>query len=628
MSEKNTSTKPARPAGGHGSGGHAGLVEKPKSFWKTAIRLMRYMSDRWVGLAVVMIFAIASVIFQIRTPKILGKATTEIYKGIMKGAAQQKAGISQSGYPINFEKIGQIILIVIIMYLASALFNFIQQYIMTRISQRTVYKLRRSFKGKMQKVPISYYDTHSNGDIMSRAVNDMDNIANTLQQNLTQAVTSTVTFIGTLWMMISISWKLTLIALVTIPLSVVVVGVIAPKSQKFFGTQQKSLGLLNNQVEENYAGHVVIKSFNKEQDAIDDFEVQNENYYQSAWKAQFISGIIMPLMMFLNNIGYVFVAIIGGIDVANGKVSLGNIQAFLQYTQQFSQPISQMANLLNTIQSTVASAERVFEVLDEEEMKQTKSNLPAETDTDNLISLQHVQFGYTDNDLLMTDYNLDVKRGQQVAIVGPTGAGKTTIINLLERFYDIKGGSIKLNGTDTRDLDREDLRSHFAMVLQDTWLFTGTIFDNLKYGREDATDDEIYAAAKAAHVDSFVRKLPDGYQTVLNEEASNISQGQRQLLTIARAFVADPEILILDEATSSVDTRTEVHIQHAMERLLKNRTSFVVAHRLSTIQDADNIIVMNHGSVVETGNHEQLMAKNGFYADLYNSQFTGNISLS
>ncbi|QBA70786.1 ABC transporter ATP-binding protein [Lactiplantibacillus plantarum] len=628
MSEKNTSsTKPARPAGGHGPGGHAGLVEKPKSFWKTAIRLMRYMSDRWVGLAVVMIFAIASVIFQIRTPKILGKATTELYKGIMKGAAQQKAGISQSGYPINFEKIGQIIMIVLIMYLVSALFNFIQQYIMTRISQRTVYKLRRSFKGKMQKVPISYYDTHSNGDIMSRAVNDMDNIANTLQQNLTQAVTSTVTFVGTLWMMLTISWKLTLIALVTIPLSVVVVGVIAPKSQKFFGTQQKSLGLLNNQVEENYAGHVVIKSFNKEQDAIDDFEIQNNNYYQSAWKAQFISGIIMPLMMFLNNIGYVFVAIIGGIDVANGNVSLGNIQAFLQYTQQFSQPISQMANLLNTIQSTVASAERVFEVLDEEEMKQTKSNLPAEPDSDNLISLQHVQFGYADNDLLMKDYNLDVKRGQQVAIVGPTGAGKTTIINLLERFYDIKGGSIKLKGTDTRDLDREDLRSHFAMVLQDTWLFTGTIFDNLKYGREDASDEEIYAAAKAAHVDSFVRKLPDGYQTVLNEEASNISQGQRQLLTIARAFVANPEILILDEATSSVDTRTEVHIQHAMERLLKNRTSFVVAHRLSTIQGADNIIVMNHGSVVETGTHEQLMAQNGFYADLYNSQFTGNISL-
>lgn len=628
MSEKKSSADvQSRPSGPRHGPGSQGVVEKPKSFWKTAIRLMRYMSDRWVGLAVVMIFAIASVIFQIQTPKILGKATTEIYKGIMKGAAQQKAGISQNGFPINFEKIGQIILIVLLMYVASAAFNFIQQFIMTRISQRTVYKLRRSFKGKMQNVPISYYDTHSNGDIMSRAVNDMDNIANTLQQNLTQAVTSVVTFVGTIWMMVSISWKLTLIALVTIPLSVVVVGVIAPKSQKFFGTQQKSLGLLNDQVEENYAGHVVIKSFNKEQDAIDDFEVQNDNYYQSAWKAQFISGIIMPLMMFLNNIGYVFVAIIGGIDVANGKVSLGNIQAFLQYTQQFSQPISQMANLLNTIQSTVASAERVFDVLDEEEMKQTASNLPAETNSDNLISLEHVQFGYSDDALLMKDYNLDVKRGQQVAIVGPTGAGKTTIINLLERFYDIKGGSIRLNGVDTRDLKRTDLRSHFAMVLQDTWLFTGTIYDNLKYGREDATEEEIYTAAKAAHVDDFVRKLPDGYQTILNEEASNISQGQRQLLTIARAFVADPEILILDEATSSVDTRTEVHIQHAMERLLKNRTSFVVAHRLSTIQGADNIIVMNHGSVVETGTHEELMAQNGFYADLYNSQFTGNINL-
>ncbi|MFC6202022.1 ABC transporter ATP-binding protein [Lactiplantibacillus nangangensis] len=628
MSEKKSSSvNTPRPAGpGHGPGGR-GLVEKPKSFWKTTWRLIKYMSDRWVGLAVVMIFAIASVVFQIRTPKILGQATTEIYKGIMKGAAQQKAGISQSGYPINFDKIGEIILVVILMYVASALFNFIQQYIMTRISQGTVYKLRRSFKGKMQNVPISYYDTHSNGDIMSRAVNDMDNIANTLQQNLTQLVTSTVTFIGTLWMMLSISWKLTLIALVTIPLSLIVVGVIAPKSQKFFSVQQKSLGLLNNQVEENYAGHVVIKSFNKEQDAIDDFEEQNDNYYQSAWKAQFISGIIMPLMMFLNNIGYVFVAIIGGIDVAHGNVTLGDIQAFLQYTQQFSQPISQLANLMNTIQSTIASAERVFDVLDEKEMTDTKSDLPAETDTDNLISLEHVQFGYSDDALLMKDYNLDVKRGQQVAIVGPTGAGKTTIINLLERFYDIKGGSIRLNGVDTRDMPREDLRSHFAMVLQDTWLFTGTIFDNLKYGREDATDDEIYAAAKAAHVDEFVRKLPEGYQTILNEEASNISQGQRQLLTIARAFVADPEILILDEATSSVDTRTEVHIQHAMERLLKNRTSFVVAHRLSTIQGADNIIVMNHGSVVETGTHDDLMAQNGFYADLYNSQFTGNISL-
>ncbi|MCF6418230.1 ABC transporter ATP-binding protein [Furfurilactobacillus milii] len=629
MSDNAKKTQTPRPTGGHGHGPGSGpgLVEKPNNFFGTFIRLMKYMSDRWFGMIMVLVFAITAVVFQIRTPKILGQATTEIYKGIMTGVAHQKAGIAMSHYPINFEKVFNIIVVVLIMYLASALFNFLQQYIMTRISQRTVYKLRREFKGKMRLVPIKYYDTHNNGDIMSRAVNDMDNIASTLQQSLTQAITSLVTFVGTLWMMLTISWQLTLIALVTIPLSLIVVGVVAPKSQRYFGQQQKSLGLINNQVEENYSRHEVVKSFNKEDDAIKDFETQNETYYKAAWKAQFISGIIMPLMMFLNNIGYVFVAIVGGIQVANGNVTLGNVQAFLQYTQQFSQPISQLANLLNTIQSTIASAERVFDVLDEEEMKQTQSNLPAQPDDPNLLTLDHVQFGY-DDELLMTDYNLAVKKGQQVAIVGPTGAGKTTIINLLERFYDVKGGSIRLNGTDTRDLQREDLRSHFAMVLQDTWLFTGTIWDNLKYGRENATDDEIMAASKAAHVDEFVRKLPEGYKTVLNEEASNISQGQRQLLTIARAFVADPEILILDEATSSVDTRTEVQIQHAMEQLLQNRTSFVVAHRLSTIRNADNIIVMNHGSVVETGNHDALMAANGFYADLYNSQFAGNISMS
>lgn len=427
--------------------------------------------------------------------------------------------------------------------------------------------------------------------------------------------------------MFSISWKLTLIAFVTIPLSLIVVGIVAPKSQRFFAAQQKSLGLLNNQVEENYAGQQVLKSFRKEADTIEKFEDQNDKYYQAAWKAQFISGIIMPLMIFMNNIGYVFVAVIGGIQVANGTVTLGNVQAFLQYTNQFSQPISQLANLMNTIQSTIASAERVFEVIDEEEMKNTKANREVK-ETDDVISLEHVQFGYEDQDLLMTDYNLTVKPGQQVAIVGPTGAGKTTIINLLERFYDVKGGAIRLKGVDTRDIDREDLRSHFAMVLQDTWLFTGTIYDNIKYGREKATHDDIIEAAKAAHVDEFVRKLPNGYDTVLNEAASNISQGQRQLVTIARAFVADPEILILDEATSSVDTRTEVQIQHAMSELLKNRTSFVVAHRLSTIQNADNIIVMNNGSVVETGTHNELLAKNGFYADLYNSQFSDNVSFS
>lgn len=621
------SKQPTRPVhvGGPGRGHGHGLVEKPKNFWGTTRRLLSYMSDRIVGLVLVLIFAITSVVFQIRTPKILGKATTEIFTGVMKGQSQQKAGFNLTHLPINYDKIIQIIIIVGLMYLASAVFSFLQQWIMTRISQKTVYKLRRRMKEKMRVVPIHYYDTHSNGDIMSRAVNDMDNIANTLQQSLTQAVTSTVTFIGTLWMMLTISWKLTLIALITIPLSLIIVGIVAPKSQRFFATQQKSLGLMNDQVEENYSGQQVLKSFNKEKDTIDSFEKQNKVYYQSAWKAQFISGIIMPLMMFLNNIGYVFVAIIGGISVANGNITLGNVQAFLQYTNQFSQPISQLANLMNTIQSTIASAERVFDVLDQEEMKDTSTDTPVKQ-TDNLLEMDHVKFGYDDNELLMKDYNLAVKPGQQVAIVGPTGAGKTTIINLLERFYDVKGGAILLNGQDTRNMDREDLRSHFAMVLQDTWLFTGSIFDNIKYGREDATEDQVINAAKAAHVDEFVRRLPDGYDTVLNEDASNISQGQRQLVTIARAFVADPEILILDEATSSVDTRTEVQIQHAMGLLLKDRTSFVVAHRLSTIQNADNIIVMNHGSIVETGTHEALLKKNGFYANLYNSQFTDGIS--
>ncbi|MGH1744815.1 ABC transporter ATP-binding protein [Enterococcus entomosocium] len=626
MSEKKTTTQHRGGPMGGGPGRNIGAKgPKPKNFLGTVKRLFGYMSKRSLAIIAVFVLAIAAVIFQIQTPKILGEATTEIFKGVMIGTQQMQAGQQVTEFPIDFEKVGQIILIAIGMYVISAVFNFLQQFIMTRVSQRTVYELRRDLDEKMNRLPISYYDTHSNGDIMSRAINDMDNIASTLQQNLTQFITSVVTFIGVLWMMLTISWQLTLIALATVPLSLIVVMIVAPKSQKFFAAQQKSLGLLNDQVEETYGGHTVVKTFNHEAADQVVFEEENDRLYSAGWKAQFISAIIMPLMNFIKNLGYVFVAVLGGIKVANGNMTLGDVQAFLQYTNQFSQPITQIASLLNTIQSTVASAERVFEVLDEEEMNDEPSGLPVE-DSEYKVRFDHVQFGYAPDKLLMTDFNLDVKAGEMVAIVGPTGAGKTTLINLLERFYDVSGGSIRYDGRDTRDLTRDELRSNISMVLQDTWLFTGSIYDNIHYGNEKATKEQVIAAAKAAHVDYFVRKLPEGYDTVLNEEASNISQGQRQLITIARAFLADPDVLILDEATSSVDTRTEILIQKAMGRLLENRTSFVVAHRLSTIRDADNIIVMNHGSIVETGNHEELMAQNGFYADLYNSQFSEEVA--
>ncbi len=626
MSEKKTTTQHRGGPMGGGPGRNIGAKgPKPKNFLGTVKRLFGYMSKRSIAIIAVFVLAIAAVIFQIQTPKILGEATTEIFKGVMIGAQQMQAGQQVTEFPIDFEKVGQIILIAIGMYVISAVFNFLQQFIMTRVSQRTVYELRRDLDEKMNRLPISYYDTHSNGDIMSRAINDMDNIASTLQQNLTQFITSVVTFIGVLWMMLTISWQLTLVALATVPLSLIVVMIVAPKSQKFFAAQQKSLGLLNDQVEETYGGHTVVKTFNHEAADQVVFEEENDRLYSAGWKAQFISAIIMPLMNFIKNLGYVFVAVLGGIKVANGNMTLGDVQAFLQYTNQFSQPITQIASLLNTIQSTVASAERVFEVLDEEEMTDEPSGLPVE-DSEYKVRFDHVQFGYAPDKLLMTDFNLDAKAGEMVAIVGPTGAGKTTLINLLERFYDVSGGSIRYDGKDTRDLTRDELRSNISMVLQDTWLFTGSIYDNIHYGNEKATKEQVIAAAKAAHVDDFVRKLPEGYDTVLNEEASNISQGQRQLITIARAFLADPDVLILDEATSSVDTRTEILIQKAMGRLLENRTSFVVAHRLSTIRDADNIIVMNHGSIVETGNHEELMAQNGFYADLYNSQFSEEVA--
>lgn len=599
-------------------------ISKAKHFWPTTRRLIAYLRPWKAGVIFSIILAVTSVILSIIAPKILGEATTVIYNGVMKGYREMRAGQHLTSLPIDFHRILQIGIIVILLYVFSGLFSFAQQVVMTRISQRVVYTLRQDLKQKLSRVPVKFYDTHSNGDIMSRMVNDMDNIAGTLQQSLIQILTSSITFVGVLALMLSISWQLTLVALVMIPLSLVVVAFVAPTAQRLFSRQQAALGKINGQVEETYAGHTIVRTFNKEHDEEAQFAQKNHDYYRAAWRAQFFSILIFPLMNFIRNLGYLLVAVGGALAVIRGQVTLGNVQAFLQYTNQFSQPITQVANLSSTIQQTVASAERIFAVLDAEEMdNQLIANRPLNEEPVPKIEFRDVRFSYNDEPLI-EDFNLRAQPNHMVAIVGPTGAGKTTIINLLERFYEVQGGHIYLDGQDTRSMTRDDLRKHIGMVLQDTWLFTGTIFENIKYGREDASDEEVYQAAKMAYADSFIRELPDGYQTVLNESASNISQGQRQLLTIARAFLANPEILILDEATSSVDTRTEALIQTAMNDLQKNRTSFVVAHRLSTIRNAEQIVVVSHGHIIETGNHDQLMAKNGFYADLYNSQFLGN----
>lgn len=600
------------------------VPEQAQHFWPTTKRLIAYLRPWRVGVIVSILLAVISVILSILAPKILGEATTIIYDGMLKGYAEMKAGDHLSTLPINFTRIWQIGITVILLYLFSGLFSFLQLQIMTRVSQRVVYNLRQDFEEKMRRVPIKYYDTHNNGDIMSRMVNDMDNIAGTLQQSLIQIITSLLTLVGVFILMLTISWKLTIIALVTIPLSVLVVAFVAPTSQRLFGRQQAALGKINDQVEETYAAHTIVRTFNKEQDEEEKFNKENHQYYQAAWKAQFFSSLMMPMMVFIRNLGYLVVVVVGAIQVIHGQITLGNVQAFLQYTNQFSQPIAQIANLSNTIQQTIASAERIFAVLDEPEMSDKVEDIPSLTGKDiPKVEFKDIKFSYTDEPLIQ-DFNLKAPRDKMVAIVGPTGAGKTTIINLLERFYDPQGGHIYLDGKDTRSMTRDALRKHIAIVLQDTWLFTGTIFENIKYGNENASDEEVYHAAKMARADAFIRELPDGYQTVLDESASNISQGQRQLLTIARAFLADPEILILDEATSSVDTRTEVLIQEAMNALQQERTSFVVAHRLSTIRKADQIVVVNHGKIIETGNHESLMNKKGFYANLYNSQFAGN----
>ncbi|MEH7502618.1 ABC transporter ATP-binding protein [Neobacillus drentensis] len=616
---------PRKPGPGPGAGfGPMGMgmpVQKAKNFKGTLNRLISYMKPYKLQLLSVLITAIISTIFAIVSPKIMGKATTKLFEGLM----MKLRGVP--GAKIDFDYIGQIIILLIGLYILSAIFAYLQQYIMAGVAQKTVYNLRKEVEEKLNRLPLKYFDSRTHGEILSRAVNDVDNISTTLQQSLTQLITSVVTIIGVIIMMLSISPLMTLIVIVTLPLSGVAIAKIAKKSQQYFKGQQKSLGQLNGHVEEMYTGHKVVKVFGHERKSIEKFEGINETLYQSAWKAQFVSGMIMPLMSFINNIGYVLVSVVGGILVTKKAIEIGDIQAFIQYARQFSQPIAQTASIANVIQSTIASAERVFEILDETEEVPEAVQAKVISSPKGEVIFEHVTFGYDENEILIKDMQIDVKSGQTVAIVGPTGAGKTTLINLLMRFYEINSGRILIDGIDTRDLKREHLRSLFGMVLQDTWLFNSTIFDNIAYGKEGATKEEVVAAARAANADHFIRTLPDGYNTILNEEASNISQGQKQLLTIARAILANPAILILDEATSSVDTRTEVQIQKAMNHLMKGRTSFVIAHRLSTIRDADLILVMNNGSVIEKGNHVELLEKGGFYADLYNSQFTGKNSM-
>ena len=621
-------------------------TEKAKDFKGSLRRLAGYLKPHKNQVAAVMVMALISVGLSIVGPKILGRATNLLFEGVigkqlppgltkesiiamLKAVGKDRMADMVSGMNIvpgrgvDFAAIGRVLLTLAGVYLASALFGWMQHYIMAGVSQRTVYGLRKEADAKLARLPLKYYDSNTRGEILSRLTNDIDNIASSLQQSLNQLTTAAFTVIGVLIMMFSISPLLAAIALATLPLSVLVTLMIAKRSQKQFAAQWESTGALNSHIEEMYTGHNIVKVFNRQQTAVDAFDKENERLFQAGFKAHFISSTIQPGMQFINNLNYVAVCVIGGMKVASGALSLGDVQAFIQYSRQFTQPIVQTASIMNILQSTVASAERVFQLLDEQE------EVP---DTANPVKLEHVaghvvfdnvSFKYKAETPLIEHMHLDVQPGQTVAIVGPTGAGKTTLVNLLMRFYEIDEGSITIDGVDIRRMTRNSLRSLFGMVLQDTWLFAGTIRDNIAYGRENASEQEIMAAARAAYVDHFVRTLPDGYNTKLDDDASNISQGQKQLLTIARAFLADPEILILDEATSSVDTRTEVLIQEAMSELMKDRTSFVIAHRLSTIRNADTILVMDNGSIVEQGNHKALMAKRGFYYDLYNSQFAG-----
>ena len=587
--------------------------EKAKDFKSSMAKLIRYMSKYKIRFVIMFVFAIAGTVFNIVGPKILGKATTELFNGLV-------AKIGGTG-GIDFTKIAQILLFTLGLYVCSSIFSFIQGFIMTGISNDTTYSLRKDISKKINRLPLKYYESRTTGEILSRVTNDVDTLQNGLNQSVTQLITSVTTLIGVFIMMLSINVWMTLAALVILPVSMGIIGGVMGKSQGFFRNQQKYLGEVNGQIEEVYGGHNVVKVFNKEKDVVEEFEKVNKELYNSAWKSQFFSGIMMPIMQFIGNLGYVIVAILGGFMVIKNAIEVGDIQSFFQYIRNFTQPIQQIAQVTNMLQSAAAASERVFEFLEENEEDQ-KAEHPVSTDgLKGNVEFRHVQFGYDPEQVIIHDFSAKVKDGQKIAIVGPTGAGKTTMVKLLMRYYDVNKGSILIDGHDVRDFNRGELREMFGMVLQDTWLFSGTIMENIRYGRLDATDEEVIAAAKAAHVHKFIMQQPGGYQMVLNEETSNISQGQKQLLTIARAILADNRILILDEATSSVDTRTEIQIQKAMDALMEGRTSFVIAHRLSTIRDADLILVMKDGDIIEQGNHEELMKKGGFYADLYNSQF-------
>lgn len=597
---------------GHGPGA-MGAGEKAKDFKGTMKTLLSYLGKYRFAIILVVVFAIGSAAFSIIGPKLLGNATTEIFEGLI-GKITSQGGI-------DFGVIGSTLIFLLFLYAVSAIFSFIQGILMTNVSQKVSYQLRKALSEKIHRIPMKYFDGKTHGEVLSRVTNDIDTLSQSLNQSMTQVITSITTVIGVLIMMFSISWLMTLVALLILPLSLFLVAGVVKKSQKYFQAQQEYLGHVNGQVEEVYGGHSIVRAFNREEEVVKEFNQYNNTLYESAWKSQFLSGMMMPIMTFIGNISYVIISILGGYLAVKQTITVGDIQSFIQYVRSFNQPIAQVAQVANMLQSTAAAAERVFEFLNEEEEDQTVANPVHIDNLEGNVTFDHVRFGYIPEKTIIHDFSAKIEQGQKIAIVGPTGAGKTTMIKLLMRFYDVTDGAILIDGHNVKDFNRSELRDMFGMVLQDTWLFNGSIMENIRYGRVEATDEEVIAAAKSAHAHHFIKTLPAGYQMELNEEASNVSQGQKQLLTIARAILADPKILILDEATSSVDTRTEVRIQKAMDNLMRGRTSFVIAHRLSTIRDADLILVMKDGDIVEQGNHEQLLEKNGFYAELYNSQF-------